>query len=547
MEELKKNQIWTGTADGYTSDGSGVFHIGGRAVFVPGAIVGERWEIRILRVSSSAVYGRGETLLSPSPERVVPDCSVYPKCGGCALRHMSYEEELAMKLRRVNDALRRIGGLDFALDTIVPAEEGARMRRKVIFNIGSQNGQPTGGFFRARSHDIVPLEDCPAVREESRRAQQCVLDWMKRMKIPAYDEAAGTEGVRHLFYRSSHLTENAVITLVVSRAPKKPALDELCVTLRRSCPEMSGLVLNVNTSRGNTVLAGEFRTLWGDERLTESLCGLRFSISPRSFFQVNPPQAEKLYTLALEYAEIRDGTLALDLYCGTGTIGLCMAARGARVIGAEVVAPAVENARENARMNHLETRCEFLCADAGEAAAELRRRELRPEVIVVDPPRKGLSPELIDTAAAMEPDRIVYVSCDPGTLARDLKLLEERGYHLRAGTAVDLFPRTEHVETVCALSKLSEAKHHISVQVDMDELDLTAAESKATYEEIQEWVQEKYGFHVTHLNIAQVKRKHGIIERENYNKPKSPDSKQPGYPEEKARAIEDALKHFQMI
>ena len=224
-----------------------------------------------------------------------------------------------------------------------------------------------------------------------------------------------------------------------------------------------------------------------------------------------------------------------------------MAARGAQVIGAEIVPAAVENARRNALDNALADRCEFLCADAGEAAAEFRRRGAAPEVIVVDPPRKGLSVEVIDAAAGMAPERIVYVSCDPGTLARDLAIFAQKGYAAVKATAVDMFPRTSHVETVCLLSKLSEAKHHISVQVDMDELDLTAAESKATYEEIQDWVQEKYGFHVSHLNIAQVKRKHGIIERENYNKPKSPDSKQPRCPEEKVKAIETALRFFQMI
>ena len=343
------------------------------------------------------------------------------------------------------------------------------------------------------------------------------------------------------------MTEKAVVTLIVSKSPGKADLEALSELLRRRCEEVTGLVLNVNTARGNTILAGEFETVWGDDALTESLCGLDFSLSPRSFFQVNPPQAERLYEIALDYADIRPGTPALDLYCGTGTIGLCMAKRGARVIGAEVIGAAVENARENAARNGLSDRCEFLCADAGEAAAELRRRGTAPEVIVVDPPRKGLSAEVIEAAVSMEPERIVYVSCDPATLARDLALFRERDYAALAGTAVDMFPRTSHVETVCALSKLSEAKHHISVQVDMDELDVTAAESKATYEEIQAWVQEKYGFHVTHLNIAQVKRKHGIIERENYNKPKSPDSRQRGCPEDKTKAIEAALRFYQMI
>lgn len=451
MSELRKNQIITARMEGYTSEGAGVCRAEGRAVFVPGAINGELWEVRILRVTSSAVWGRGETLLESSPARVTPDCAVFPKCGGCTLRHMDYAEELSLKLRRVNDALQRIGKLDFAVREILPAEGDGLRRRKVIFNVGELNGHPVAGFYRARSHDIVPCPACPAVPEEALACARAVLAWMEDQGIPVWDEQSGRDGVRHIFYRSSHLTGKSVVTLVVSRAPGKRQLAALEESLRARCPEISGLVLNRNTARGNTVLAGEFTTLWGSAELTEQLCGLTFSLSPRSFFQVNPFQAEKLYEAAISYADIRESTRALDLYCGTGTIGLCMASRGALVIGAEIIPAAVENARANARANSLENRCEFLCADASQAADELRRRGLRPEVIVVDPPRKGLAPDVIDAAAGMEPERIVYVSCDPGTLARDLAMFRDRGYSPVAGTAVDMFPGTSHVETVCCL------------------------------------------------------------------------------------------------
>ena len=542
-----KNEIFTARMEGYTAQGHGVCRVLGRAVFVPGAMTGELWEVRILRVTSAAVWGRGERLLEPSPDRIEPDCGAFPRCGGCALRHMDYPSELEMKLRRVNDAIARIGKLDFSVSEILGAEDDAFHRRKVIFNVGERSGRPTAGFYRSRSHEIVPAEDCPAVPEEAMTVRRTVLDWMEKRGVPAWDEANRRDGVRHIFYRSSALTGKCTVTLIVSRSPSAADLAALRDTLRLRCPAMTGLVLNVNTARGNTVLAGEFHTLWGEAELTEGLCGLRFSLSPRSFFQVNPPQAEKLYKKALEYADAGRGALALDLYCGTGTIGLCMASRGARVIGAEIVPDAVKNARENAEHNSLSERCEFICADASQAAEELRRRGLRPEVIVVDPPRKGLSPEVIDAAAGMEPDRIVYVSCDPGTLARDLAVFAARGYSPAAGTAVDMFPRTSHVETVCLLSKLSEAKNHISVKVDMDEMDVTAAESKATYQEIQEWVQEKYGFHVSHLNIAKTKRKCGILERQNYNLPKSDESRSPETPKEKEEAIIEAFKAFQMI
>lgn len=547
MTELVKNRIVTARIDGYTAEGAGVAHTGGRAVFVPGAICGELWDVRILRVAASAVWGKGELLREPSPRRVVPNCAAFPRCGGCTLRHMDYEEELALKLRRVNDALARIGKLDFQIEEIHPAGEDARQRRKVIFNVGEENGRPIAGFYRARSHDIVHTADCPAVTPEALRCARTILDWMEDRQIPVWNEAEGRDGVRHIFYRSSHETEKAVAVVIVSKEPKKPDLDALIHVLNRECPEITGLVLNRNTSRGNTILAGEFRTVWGDDRLQESLCGLTFSLSPRSFFQVNPPQAEKLYKRALEYAGIREGTEALDLYCGTGTIGLCMAKQGAKVVGAEVVDAAVENARENARANGLSDRCEFLCADAGQAVAELGRRGVRPEVIVVDPPRKGLDPDVIGHAVSMRPERIVYVSCDPATLARDLALFFEKGYLPRMGTAVDMFPRTSHVETVVQLSKGNISSQNVRVEFSLEDMDMSRFQQGATYEQIQEWVQEKYGFHVTHLNIAKTKRKCGITERINYNLPKSENSKSPGTPKEKEEAIIDAFRHFQMI
>jgi 23S rRNA (uracil1939-C5)-methyltransferase len=454
MEELRKNDRYPARMDGFAAGGAGVCRIAGRAVFVPGALAGELWDVRIVRVTASAVWGRGERLLEqPSPARVRPDCALFPRCGGCDLRHMRYAEELDLKLRRVNDALRRIGGLDFSIGEILPAAGDGLRRRKVIFNIGERDGVPVGGFYRPRSHEIVPLERCPAVPEEAVRCLRAVLDWMAAYDVPAYDEAGGRDGVRHLFYRASGKTGSAVVVPVVSAEPSRRALDALRDLLRTRCPEMTGLVLNRNTARGNTVLAGEFRTLWGDARLTEELCGLSFSLSPRSFFQVNPPQAEKLYRRALAYAAVRPGAPALDLYCGTGTLGLCMAQEGADVVGVEVIPAAVENARENAAGNGLDARCRFLCADAAAAAAELRERRFRPEVVMVDPPRKGLSAEVIAAAVDMAPARIVYVSCDPATLARDLKAFAADGYGPVAGTCVDMFPRTAHVETVVLMSR----------------------------------------------------------------------------------------------
>ena len=557
--ELKKNEIYPARITGYTSEGAGVCRIGERAVFVPGTISGEEWDVRIVRSTSAAVWGRGEALRAASPHRAEPDCPVYPRCGGCALRHMDYEEERALKLQRVNDALHRIGKLSFSVSGILPAPEDARQRRKVIFNVAEQNGRPVAGFYRARSHDVVPVPDCPAVPQAALACERTVLDWMGREHIPVYDEAARRDGVRHIFYRSSHLSEQAVLTLTASHSPGEKALGILTDMLRECCPEITGLVLNRNTARGNTVLAGEFDTVWGSDILTEGLCGLTFTLSPRSFFQVNPPQAERLYEAALGFAGITPGMTALDLYCGTGTIGLCMASRGAKVIGAEVIPAAVENARDNAQRNGLSESCEFLCADAGEAAAELARRGIRPQVIVVDPPRRGLDESVISHAVGMAPERIAYVSCDPGTLARDLASFARQGYAPVDGIAVDMFPRTSHVETVVLLSH-KKPDGHINVKVEFGEgegkvpLDNIAkrAESykpkeRVTYKMIKEYIEAKYGFKVHTAYIAEVKRDLGLPM---YDAPNAVEElKQPRkHPTaEKVEAIKDALKHFEVI
>ena len=538
-----KNQIYTVTIDGYSSEAYGVCRINGRAVFVPRALAGERWRVRIVKAGASAVYARGEELLSPSPERIEPDCPYFGKCGGCDCRHMSYDEELRFKLERVNSALHRIGKQTVEAREIIGSDDLERYRNKGIFAVAERNGEPDCGFFRGRTHELIGVERCLLQTELAERAAHAVTSFLRENALPAYDEKSGRGTVRHVFCRRAMKGSDAVVCVVsVGGFGDKTAL--LVETLRAACPELSGVVLNINKNRGNTILAGDFYTLWGRAEIVDELCGSRFSIAPQAFFQINPPQAEKLYERAVRYAG--GGELAFDLYCGAGTISLCLARVFQRVIGAEIVSEAVENARANAVANGVEN-VEFLCADAGEAARALAERKLRPDVIVVDPPRRGMDEAAVRAVCSMSPGCVVYVSCDPATLARDVLRFSELGYTPQEVTAVDMFPRTCHVETVCLLSKLSEAKHHISVQVDMDELDLTSAESKATYEEIQEWVKEEYGFHVTHLNIAQVKRKHGIIERENYNKAKSPDSKQPGCPEEKVKAIEAALKHFQMI
>ncbi len=464
MDGLRKNDLFTARVDGYSSEGAGVCRCEGRAVFVPGAICGEEWEIRIVRVSSSAVYGRGEKLLAASPERMDPDCPHYPRCGGCSLRHMSTAEESAFKLNKINSALSRIGGLDLRVTDLIPAEESLPFRRKVIFNVAESGGRPVAGFYRARSHEVVPLSECAAIPVEALRCCGAVLRWMEAAGVPSYCESSGQEGIRHIYYRSSHADGSAVLTVTSSFLPGNNETDSLIRAVRECSPEVQGIVINHNRARGNTVLSGSFIPVWGKDVLTERLCGLRFELSPPSFFQVNPPQAEKLYDLAMEMAEIREGVRALDLYCGTGTIALCMASRGASVIGAEIIPSSVENARRNAELNGLSSRCDFILADAELAAAELARRGFRPEVVVVDPPRKGLPGDVIASVVSMGPDRIVYVSCDPATLARDLAVFARQGYRPVSAVAVNMFPRTCHVETVTLLSR---RKDEPRIQVTM--------------------------------------------------------------------------------
>lgn len=450
MEILRKNDIYSVVIDGYTSDGSGVCHLDGRAVFVPQAIPGEAWEIKLLKVTNSAVYAKGETLLQSSPARIAPQCACFGKCGGCDTRHLSYEEELRFKLDRVNAALKHIGKQEVCAREILGSEMCERYRNKGIFAVAEIQGKPAFGFYRERSHDLIPITDCLLQKELSCRAAQAVVDFMREHSIPAYDEVSGKGAVRHVFCREAWQTGDAVVCVSAARGlgDQTRAFADY---LRSRCPELTGIVLNINKTRGNTVLSGDFYTLWGDEKIHDRLCGLNFEIAPQAFFQINPPQAEKLYELAAAYAIQGETSLVFDLYCGAGTISLRMAKQAGRVIGAEIVPEAVENAAQNAKRNGIRN-AEFLCGDAGEAAHQLAARGLSPDVVVVDPPRKGMSEDAICAVASMSPKRLVYVSCDPATLARDIYRFNAFGYTPCEVTAVDMFPRTCHVETVVLLT-----------------------------------------------------------------------------------------------
>ncbi len=452
MESLVKNQRYTVRIEAYSSEAWGVCRIEGRAVFVPGSLVGELWEIKLLKVTATAVYAKGERLLEASTEREAPACPYYGACGGCDTWHMSYDEELRFKLQKVNDALRRIGGQSVEAREIIGSDSVERYRNKGVFAVAPIDGRGVFGFYRERSHSVVPVDSCLIQNELSQRAAAAVTAFMDSHGVPPYDEGSGKGCVRRVFCRRAVNTGDAVLCIVAAGGFGGDT-QALITELRRACPELTGIVLNVNKSRGNTVLSGDFYTLWGSEIIRDSLCGLSFEIAPLAFYQVNPKQAEKLYRRAMDFAFTQPVSLALDLYCGAGTISLCLAREAERVIGAEVVPQAVENARRNAVANGI-VNAQFICGDAAEAAEALNRQGLKPDVVVTDPPRKGMSPEAVEAVASMSPARIVYVSCEPSTLARDIKRFAALGYALREAAAVDMFPRTCHVETVALLSRV---------------------------------------------------------------------------------------------
>ena len=538
--ELAKNQEHTVTIEGYGEGGMGVARIDGRVVFVHGALRGEKCRVLILKTLKSVAFAKVLEVIEPSSERITPDCPYFPRCGGCTYRHIRYEEELRLKKQRVQDNLSRIGGSDVTVEEILGARDTLRYRNKAQYPV-SKDG--TVGFYRARTHEVIECEHCLLVKPEADAAAEALREYMQSCRVAGYDEKTGRGLVRHLYIRSNAAGESLVCVLV--NGDKLPKEDRLVTLLRDACPKCTGIVLGTNTKKGNVILGDRYRTLWGSDRLEDTLCGKTFRLSVPSFYQVNRIQAERLYAKAIEFAGLTGQETVLDLYCGAGTITLALSDHAKKVLGAEIVPEAIDDARENAARNGVKN-AEFFCGDASDVAKKLARENLRPDVITVDPPRKGLAADVVESIAEMQPGRVVYVSCDSATMARDVKRLADLGYTAQRACAVDMFPRADHVETVCLLSKLN-AKQHIEVDIHMDELDLTDAEKKATYSEIKEYVLEHTGLKVSSLYIAQVKQKCGIIERENYNKPKSDDAKQPQCPPDKEKAIKEALKHFGMI
>ena len=546
---LQKNQILTLRIERLSSDGSGVAHSpDGETVFVPGAAPGDEADVRIVKDCKRYAFGILDHLRTPSPDRIPVDCAVAGPCGGCSLRHLDYTAELRAKQENVTDAFRRIGGLDVPVLDICPSPEVDRYRNKVQFPVGlDKNGNPCIGFYAGRTHRIVPCPDCklqPGVLNDIGNA---LCRFFAENGIQPYNEETGQGLVRHIFLRRGAHSGQIMVCLVCTR-PNLPHADALCTRLREQFADIATILLNVNSKNTNVILGTETHTLYGPGYIEDTLCGVPVQLGPLSFYQVNTLAAERLYGIAAQYAQLTPDDLLLDLYCGMGTIGLSMVDHCRELVGVEIVPEAIESAKANAaRMGDaVAAKSCFFCADAGQAATRLATEGLHPDVVMLDPPRKGCDEATLSAVVRMAPRRVVYVSCNPATAARDAAWLENNGYHAEKVQPVDLFPRTKHCEAVLLLSKLN-VDHHIEVEVSMDELDVTAAESKATYNEIREHVWEHHQLKVSNLYIAQVKQKHGIIERENYNKPKSENAKQPKCPKEKEAAIVEALRHFQMI
>ena len=537
MEALEKGSIYTAVIDGYSSEGLGIARVNGAVVFVPHAVRGEEIDLRITKVMKTSCTGEIVKIHNPSPERMEPECPYAGKCGGCAYRHLTYPEELWAKRQRVQDALTRIGGLDLTVEEILGAKNPEHYRNKSQYPVGADGSI---GFFQARTHKVVPIRRCLIQTEAADRTAQAVGEWMHRYKISAYDETTGKGLVRHVCVRVNRKGES--LCCVVVNGNKVPREPELAAYVTAAVSHTVGVLLNSNTRRGNVILGDKYRTLFGRNYLMDTLCGLEFKLSMPSFYQVNRDQAEALYGKALEFAGLTGNETVLDLYCGIGTITLCLAKAAKRVIGAEIVPPAIRDAKENALRNHVEN-AEFFCGDAADIAAKLESDGLRPDVVTVDPPRKGLAPEVIASVAAMGPEKVVYVSCDPATLGRDVKIFREFGYEAKRAAAVDMFPGTAHVETVVLLSRET---NPLTVEVRM-EVETGEVKEPPTYKRIQEYVQEKYGFKVHTAYIVEVKRMVGL---DMHKAPNAVEQKKHEYhpcPPEKVEAIKDALRHFGLI
>ena len=541
---VEKNKDYFMEITDIGNEGEGIGKIDGFTVFVKDALPSEKIKVRITKVNKSFAFGRLMEIIEPSKHRVEPKCPVYKRCGGCSLQHLSYDEQLKFKTKKVKDVLERIGGFENAdVNDAIGMENPFHYRNKAQFPVREGKNGVEIGFYAPRSHNVIDIESCLIQHPLNDKIIRLIREFIKEENISVYNETTGKGLIRHIVTRIGYVTKEVLICIVINgkSIPKKERL----IKKLSEVEGLKGIVLNINTKNTNVILSRETKVLWGQGFITDYIGDVKFEISINSFYQVNPVQTKVLYSKALELAGLTGNENVFDIYCGIGTISLFLAKKAKKVIGVEIVEQAIEDAKRNAKINGI-TNAEFIAGSAEEVIPKLYEEGITADVVVVDPPRKGCDEAVLDTIIKMQPKRVVYVSCDPSTFARDLKVLCSNGYEKGTAQPVDQFCHSGHVETVCLLSKL-QSKEHIEIEVKMDELDLTSAESKATYDEIKAYVLEKHGLKVSSLYISQVKRKCGLDVGQNYNLSKKEDAKVPQCPPEKEAAIMDALKHFQMI
>ena len=540
---IKKNDVINLKIDSCTAQGSGVGRHEGIAIFVPMTAPGDEISAHILKVKPNYAFAKVNEILTPSPDRIQVDCPAYAKCGGCVFRHLSYEAETKIKADFVADCLKRIGKTDITPEPIIAADSRQGYRNKAQFPVAADADGIRMGFFASHSHRVTECRSCPLQPSEFEEILNAFEQYIRSCGVTVYDETAHRGLLRHIYLRRAHATGEIMVCAVIN-GNRLPEEERLVKILLAANPDIKSICINVNKEKTNVILGKKCRTLYGPDYITDVLCSLEFRLSALSFYQVNAVQAQRLYGKAAELARLTGRETVLDLYCGTGIIGLTMASKAKEIIGVEIIPEAIEDAKINAKINNINN-ARFICGDASFAAKELQKEGLRPDVVILDPPRKGCSADVLETVAEMAPDRIVYISCDPATQARDLTVLAPLGYTAEKACPVDMFPATGHVETVVLLSQ-RRPDTHIDIKFDLSELDITSAETKATYQEIKDYVLDKHGLKVSSLYISQVKAKCGIIERENYNKGKE-GHRVPQCPKEKEDAIMDALQHFKMI
>ncbi|MBC1727550.1 23S rRNA (uracil(1939)-C(5))-methyltransferase RlmD [Listeria seeligeri] len=446
---LKKNQSVEITIEDLTHDGNGVGKIDGYPLFIPNTLPGEKVTAKIIKLNKNYGFARMENLEVVSAERVEPPCEVYYKCGGCSLQHLSYVGQLAFKRNQVEETMKRIGKLNVEVKETLGMENPWRYRNKSQVPVGFVNGKLTAGFYQKRSHEIIDMSTCLIQSEQGDFAVQKTREILAKYGTEPYDEKTGKGDIRHIMTRFAHTTGQLMLVLVTTK-DRLSFKEEIICDLTEQLA-LTSIVQNINPQKTNVIFGDRTKTLWGKDIIEDTIHGIRFAISARSFYQVNPLQTEVLYQQAIEAAELTGEETVIDAYCGIGSISLCLAKKAKHVYGVEIVDQAIQDARANAELNNL-SNTTFETGKAEEVIPAWYKAGIVADVLVVDPPRKGCDEKLLQTILAMKPKKIVYVSCNPGTLARDMKILSDGGYEATQVQPVDMFPMTTHIEAVTVLN-----------------------------------------------------------------------------------------------